>query len=85
MAKIVIVCSDCGSSDVRREAWAEWDVEDQEWVLGQVFDQGFCGACVGDASLQEIELSGESCKGCGRDEVVCSADPCEAVKADRVS
>ena len=44
-------CSKCGSDDVVSDAWAEWSVEEQQWQLGQVFDQTFCLACESDCSL----------------------------------
>lgn len=59
MARINIVCSECGSDDVRRDAWACWDVEAQEWTLGEVFDQGFCAACDGEARLDAQEIGAE--------------------------
>lgn len=54
--RITIVCAECGSDDVRRDAWGEWDVENQCWELGTVFDQGYCESCGGEASLDEKEL-----------------------------
>lgn len=54
--KIKIVCRDCGSDDVRRDAWAEWDEDLEEWTLGTVFDAGHCENCEGDASLEEVEI-----------------------------
>ncbi len=54
--RIKIVCGHCGSDDVRRDAWAEWDVRTQAWVLGTVFDAGHCEKCGGEASLKEVEL-----------------------------
>lgn len=54
--KIWIVCAHCGTDEVMRDAWAVWDVEAQEWVLGQVFDAAFCEKCEGDASLEEVPL-----------------------------
>jgi hypothetical protein len=56
MSRINIVCSHCGSDDVRRDAFAAWSVEKQEWELAEVYDQGHCVKCEGDASLEEIEL-----------------------------
>jgi hypothetical protein len=58
-SKIMIVCSDCGSHDVRRDAFACWDYDAQQWVLGPVFDQGYCEDCGGEASLDEIEVTPE--------------------------
>lgn len=54
--KIKIVCGTCGSDNVRRDAWAEWCCDTQDWVLGTVFDQGHCEACEGEASLDEVPL-----------------------------
>lgn len=54
---ITIVCSKCGSDHVSRDAWADWDVESQDWVLGAVFDAGFCHRCEGEASLAEVVLN----------------------------
>lgn len=39
------VCERCGSEMVTRDAWAEWNVERQEWVLSAVFDYAFCHNC----------------------------------------
>lgn len=52
--KIQIVCSTCGSADVRRDAWAEWEPEKQEWVLGAVYDDGHCEVCAGESRLEEV-------------------------------
>ena len=56
MATYKFVCSSCGSENVRRDAWATWDVETQSWELATVFDAGFCDDCDGEASLTEIEI-----------------------------
>ena len=58
--RITIVCCDCGSDDVLRDAWAAWDVERQEWTLSQVFDDGFCNRCEREVSLCERALPGLS-------------------------
>lgn len=52
-AKIRIVCRDCGSDDVRRDATAAWSVKAQDWELCAVQDQGYCEHCQGEASLIE--------------------------------
>lgn len=39
------VCSACGSEDVTKDAWAEWDIEKQDWVLQNVYDDTFCQTC----------------------------------------
>lgn len=50
---IQIVCADCGSPRVTRDAWAEWDAAAQGWRLGAVFDDGFCHQCETWATLEE--------------------------------
>lgn len=54
--RIAIVCGECGSDEVSRDAWADWDTGKQEWVLGAVFDYGHCHKCEGESSLIEVEL-----------------------------
>lgn len=51
-----IVCSWCRSDRVSRDAWADWDVERQAWVLGEVFDDGYCHRCECEARLIEKPL-----------------------------
>lgn len=50
------VCQNCGSNRVTRDAWAEWDVEMQQWSLGSIYDQAFCHRCEVDTRLVEVEL-----------------------------
>ena len=56
--RITIRCSACGSAEVMRDAWARWDDDAQDWVLGAVFDAAFCEACEKDATLSEQPLDG---------------------------
>jgi hypothetical protein len=49
-------CGTCGGRKVTRDAWAEWDVEEQEWVLGAAFDYAYCHDCDGETRLEEIEI-----------------------------
>ena len=55
---IQIVCSWCGSLEVSRDAWADWDVERQSWVLGATFDDGYCHRCERERGLAEQQLIG---------------------------
>jgi hypothetical protein len=55
--RIAIICGRCGSDEVSRDAWANWDVDQQEWILGNVFDYGHCHRCEGESSLIEVELA----------------------------
>lgn len=61
-ARITIRCSACGSAEVMRDAWARWDDDAQEWVLGAVFDAAFCEVCEKDATLSEQPLGGSQHK-----------------------
>ena len=54
--KIRIVCEACGSERVTRDAWAEWDVDTQDWVLASVYDYAFCHDCEEDARLKEVAI-----------------------------
>lgn len=49
--KTTVRCGSCGSADVMRDAWACWDDDTQDWVLGSVFDAAFCEACENDTTL----------------------------------
>ncbi|MDR3470361.1 MAG: DUF3768 domain-containing protein [Devosia sp.] len=48
------VCSHCGSDDVARDAWANWDPQARDWKVQQVFDQAFCFACDGETKLDWV-------------------------------
>lgn len=45
------ICETCGSTEVVRDAWAEWDEDDQQWVLQNVFDDAYCETCEGSATI----------------------------------
>jgi hypothetical protein len=55
--RIAIICGTCGSDEVSRDAWADWDIDKQEWVLGSVFDYGHCHKCECESRLIEVELA----------------------------
>jgi len=48
----------CGSANVSRDAWAQWDAEQQQCVLGAVFDHAHCHDCDGETGLEEVPLVG---------------------------
>ena len=54
--KVRMVCGTCGSTDVSRDAWGDWDVSTQEWVLRTVFDYAFCHACDAETRLEEVPV-----------------------------
>ncbi len=39
------VCSGCGSRDVVRDAWAQWNLAMRDWELKTVFDEFNCDGC----------------------------------------
>jgi hypothetical protein len=55
--RVTFVCNMCGGDTVTRDAWAEWDVEAQEWVLGAAYDYAFCHDCEGETKLVEVEFA----------------------------
>lgn len=55
--RLAMVCNVCGSDDVSRDSWANWDTRSQQWVLGAVFDYAHCHKCGCETSLVEVELS----------------------------
>jgi hypothetical protein len=54
--RYAIICNTCGSDEISRDAWANWDIRNQEWVLGAVFDDAQCHRCERETRLIEIEL-----------------------------
>lgn len=58
--RVTYVCNTCGRSTVTRDAWAEWDVAAQEWVLGAAYDYAFCHDCQAETHLIEVVLEAAS-------------------------
>jgi hypothetical protein len=58
--RFTYVCNMCGGNIVTRDAWAEWDVAEQEWVLGAAYDYAFCHDCQAETRLVEVELAASS-------------------------
>ena len=54
--KLRMVCGTCGSTLVTRDAWAEWDADEQDWVLGAAYDYSFCHFCEGETRIQELPI-----------------------------
>lgn len=53
---VAITCSHCGGRNVRRDADAAWDEDDQAWTLVGVYDNATCEDCGGETSLVESPL-----------------------------
>lgn len=51
--EIRMCCATCGGENVKRDAWAEWNVELQMWELGQFFDHAACDDCGGETRILE--------------------------------
>jgi hypothetical protein len=56
MTKLKMICTECGSTDVRRDAWANWCEKIQDWELAEVYDNAFCIDCDGECSIKEEEI-----------------------------
>jgi hypothetical protein len=56
LAKVQMICGTCGSTQVSRDAWADWDDDQQQWVLGAVFDYGHCHQCEGKSHIRAVEI-----------------------------
>jgi hypothetical protein len=54
--RIDIICRECGSRDVTRDATAEWCTTTQQWVIQNVFDNADCNDCGGETKLEERDL-----------------------------
>ena len=54
--KYKYICPICGGDNVVSDAWASWDVESQQWVLENTFDQEFCNDCETEVNLQKEYL-----------------------------
>jgi len=52
--KLQMVCSTCGSTEVRRDADAAWNPEKQAWELVTTYDNATCEDCEGECSIKEI-------------------------------
>ena len=51
LPKITYVCSFCGSQNVKCDAWVAWSVTAQSWGVADVFDDGWCDDCDGEARV----------------------------------
>ena len=49
------VCDTCGGPVVQ-DAWAQWDAENQKMELVDWFDEAFCRACDGSATIKTVEI-----------------------------
>lgn len=38
-------CPHCGSDEILRDAFAIWDIDQQQWVLDSTYDDFMCNGC----------------------------------------
>lgn len=55
MNKVKVLCKKCKTNNIKRDAWASWDEDKQEWILDEVFAYAWCEKCEGEASIIEKE------------------------------
>lgn len=58
MTRVRMICAECGSAEVVRDAWAAWDDDRQDWVLQSVHDYAHCDECGGEARIR-VEVIAE--------------------------
>ena len=59
--RIKMVCTECGSDEVLADAYVQWDVEKQDWIVQNVFEKGgYCDTCEGEARYEEVELNDQA-------------------------
>ncbi len=55
------VCTECGSDDVRADAYACWNVETQDFELAATFEKGWvCEQCAEECTVEWVELEEQS-------------------------
>lgn len=54
-ARIKPVCTTCDSDNVMADAFASWDVDEQQWELANSFDDMYCEACDMSCKVKWIE------------------------------
>ena len=42
---IEYACERCSGTGVTADAWMEWDIPRQAWVVATIFEYGFCHEC----------------------------------------
>jgi len=53
------VCTECGSDDVRADAYAAWSPEKAEWYVTQELPNYICEDCEGECSIDWEEVTNE--------------------------
>lgn len=53
--RIHFLCSECGSKEVRADAYSQWDPDAGAWVLHSVYDDKHCESCDTRCHLDEVD------------------------------
>lgn len=54
---IQMFCTHCHGSNIKCDAWAEWNVKDQDWYLSDYdTSNAWCEDCEGETSLCEEDI-----------------------------
>lgn len=54
--KLKKICDECGSTDVRIDAWASWNEDTQEWELAETYENPFCMDCEGPCRIDDEDM-----------------------------
>jgi hypothetical protein len=57
--RYTLVCERCGSDSVNSYVSAYWDVEKQDWEMGDSCDDDYCSSCGCETHLIELYSTGE--------------------------
>ena len=49
------ICRDCGSENIRVDAYGSWDSEKGDWILHSVYDETCCMECDGSVDLVTVD------------------------------
>lgn len=55
--RLAYVCDECGGSDVLLDAWAEWNMDRQDWILHDILTSSFYRRCDSETRLIEVVLA----------------------------
>lgn len=59
--KIKYICPYCGGDNLLMDAFCNWDVSKQEWILHSTFDDVYCQDCESNIkTMNEVEIGSES-------------------------
>jgi len=50
------VCTKCGGDSIKRDAWAVWNEEEQDWEISSTYDDMWCDDCEDTASVNWVNI-----------------------------